>query len=79
MVKVLFDTSILIASVLPEHPYHALALEWVQQVQRHEIEGVLSTHTIAELYSVLKTQPTASPPSKSSCHVPVSNPLPSFS
>lgn len=57
MVKALFDTSILVAAALPEHPNYTQALQWLQRVHNNEVEGFISTHTIAELYSVLTRLP----------------------
>mgnify|MGYP002776986779 CR=1 FL=1 len=57
MVKALFDTSVLIAAALPEHPNYTQALQWLQRVHNNEVEGFISTHTIAELYSVLTRLP----------------------
>lgn len=57
MVKALFDTSVLVAAALPEHPNYTQALQWLQRVHNNEVEGFISTHTIAELYSVLTRLP----------------------
>ncbi|HAZ48422.1 MAG TPA: VapC toxin family PIN domain ribonuclease [Cyanobacteria bacterium UBA11369] len=55
--KVLFDTSILVAALLEDHPNHTKSLFWLQRVLAGEIEGFVSNHTIAELYSVLTRFP----------------------
>ena len=55
--KVLFDTSVLVAAFIVSHPRHSICLPWLQQVQKKEIDGYLSTHTFAELYSVLTRLP----------------------
>ncbi len=55
--KVLFDTSILVAAFEVSHPRHGVCLPWLQRVQKKEIDGYLSTHTLAELYSVLTRLP----------------------
>lgn len=57
MVKALFDTSVLVAAALPEHPNYTQALLWLQRVHNNEVGGFISTHTIAELYSVLTRLP----------------------
>jgi predicted nucleic acid-binding protein len=62
--KVLFDTSVLVAAFEVSHPRHGVCLPWLQRVQKKEINGYLSTHTFAELYSVLTrlpVKPTISP------------------
>lgn len=55
--KVLFDTSVLVAAMLAEHPRHPESLPWLQRVQVKEIAGFVSTHTLAELYAVLTRLP----------------------
>lgn len=49
----LFDTSSLLAGLLQNHPAHARAFPWMEKVQRGEITGYVSLHTLAELYSNL--------------------------
>lgn len=55
--KVLFDTSVLVAAFETSHPRHSVCLPWLQRAQAKEIDGYLSTHTLAELYSVLTRLP----------------------
>ena len=55
--KVLYDTSVLIAALLVNHPNHCLALPKLEMAQRHEVHGYVSTHTLAELYSVMTRLP----------------------
>jgi predicted nucleic acid-binding protein len=55
--KVLFDTSVFVAAFEVSHPRHGVCLPWLQRVQEKEISGYLSTHTFAELYSVLTRLP----------------------
>ena len=57
MVKVLFDTSILIAGFVASHPHHQAALPWLQKAKTKEIEGIIATHTLAETYAVLTRLP----------------------
>jgi predicted nucleic acid-binding protein len=59
--KVLFDTSILVAAFEVSHPRHGVCLPWLQRVQVSEIDGYLSTHSFAELYSVLTRLPVRPP------------------
>lgn len=59
--KVLFDTSVLVAAFEVSHPRHGVCLPWLQRVQEKEIDGYLSTHTFAELYSVLTRLPVRPP------------------
>ncbi len=55
--KVLFDSSVLIAAFLNSHPKHADSLPWLQKVKRKELEGVISVHSLLEVYSVLTSLP----------------------
>lgn len=55
--KVLFDTSVLVAAIVDSHPAHKLALPWLQQVQTGTLEGIISAHTVAELYAILTRLP----------------------
>jgi len=59
--KVLFDTSVLIAALEDSHPRYGVCLPWLQRVQASEIDGYISTHTFAELYSVLTRLPVKVP------------------
>ncbi len=55
--KVLLDTSVLVAGLVAPHPMHARAVPWLQKAKRREITLSVAAHTIAELYSVLSTLP----------------------
>ncbi|NJO96992.1 MAG: type II toxin-antitoxin system VapC family toxin [Pleurocapsa sp. CRU_1_2] len=59
--KVLFDTSVLVAAFEVSHSRHSVCLPWLQRAQEKEIDGYLSTHTLAELYSVLTRLPVRPP------------------
>jgi predicted nucleic acid-binding protein len=56
-VKVLYDTSVLIAAILVEHSNHAAALSKLELATSGEVQGYLSTHSLAELYSVMTRLP----------------------
>jgi len=56
--KVLFDTSVLIAALIDSHPEFPVAFSWLSKVKHGEIKGYLGTHTLAELYAVLSSLPT---------------------
>jgi PIN domain len=63
-VKVLFDTSTLVPAIVVRHPQHAVCWQWLENARTDQIQGVVSTHTLAELYSVLTRlpgRPTISP------------------
>lgn len=63
--KVLLDTSVLVAAMVEAHPRHAEALPWLQRAKKGEVDACVASHTLAELYSVLTTlpvHPRISPP-----------------
>lgn len=55
--KVLADTSVLVAAMVESHPAHGRALPWLQRARQGEIDLVVCTHTLAELYAVLTALP----------------------
>lgn len=55
--KVLFDTSTLVAALVEPHPMHGRALPWLKQAVGGKIEFFAAGHTLAELYAVLSTLP----------------------
>ncbi len=55
--RVLLDTSVLVAAIHEGHSEHDRALPWLQQVQEGPDTGVVASHTLAELYAVLTTLP----------------------
>ncbi len=56
--KVLFDTSVIVAASLSQHPSHAPCFIHLQAAKLAQIKGYLSTHSLAELYSVLTRMPS---------------------
>lgn len=52
---VFFDTSVLIAALLPEHPFHSQARQ--RLLNCGEREGAIGARSLAELYSVLTGLP----------------------
>lgn len=61
MVKILFDTSVLIAAFIANHPQHQSCQLWVQSVKDKTVNGIIGTHTLAETYSVLTRLPINPP------------------
>jgi len=62
--KILFDTSVLVAAMIESHPFHDLSLPYLQKVRNNTHIGVISAHSIAELYAILirlPVQPRISP------------------
>ena len=57
--KILLDTSVLVAALVGPHPQHSRALPWLKKAKEEEFEMVVSSHTIAELYAVLSTLPVS--------------------
>ena len=55
--KVLFDTSVLVAGAIEDHPKNPESVLWLQRAKSEEIEGFVSTHTLAELYAILTRFP----------------------
>lgn len=55
--KVLFDTSVLVAAMVEPHPMHGRALPWLRRAKAGDYDFVVASHTLAELYAVLTTLP----------------------
>jgi predicted nucleic acid-binding protein len=55
--KVLLDTSVLIASVLEKHEAHDRAFAILDRVQSRKEEGFVSAHSLAEMYATLTKLP----------------------
>ena len=55
--RTLFDTSVLVAAFEVSHPRHTVCLPWLQQAQAELIDGLIATHTLAEVYAVLTRLP----------------------
>jgi len=56
-VRILFDTSVIVAAMVETHPFHKQALPWLQKAKEKDFELVIAAHTLAELYAVLSTLP----------------------
>lgn len=55
--KVLLDTSVLVAAVVQKHPFQARALAILERVQNGRDEGLVSAHSLAEMYAILTRLP----------------------
>ena len=55
--KVLLDTSVLVAAMVESHPMHARAHLWLDRGIGGEFEWVVAAHSLAELYHVLTAYP----------------------
>lgn len=61
--RVFLDTSVLVAAVVHNHEGHGRALALLDRVQNKKDEGIISAHTLAEVYAVLTRIP---PPNRHS-------------
>jgi predicted nucleic acid-binding protein len=57
LVKVLFDTSVLVAALIVSHPQHTICFPRLKAAESKQVEGFISTHTLAETYSVITRLP----------------------
>lgn len=57
--KVLFDTSVLVAACVSHHPKHDVALSWLQKAISKKIDFFVSAHSLLECYAVLTQLPVA--------------------
>ncbi len=55
--KVLLDSSVLIAGSLQTHGDHQRSIDWMVKARTGQIEAIVSAHTLAEVYSVLTRMP----------------------
>ncbi len=55
--RVMAETSVLVAAIVEMHPRHERAFPWLRKAREKEIDLFVATHTLAELYAVLTTLP----------------------
>lgn len=55
--RVCFDTSMLVASLIQKHPHHLIAFPHFQSVRAGSTHGFLTTHGLAELFATLTALP----------------------
>lgn len=55
--KVLLDTSVLVAAMVEAHPEHEKSLRALQRIKKGSDSGLVSAHSVAELYAILTTLP----------------------
>lgn len=55
--RILFDTSVLVAAIVEAHPAHERALPWLARGRSGKIELVVAAHSAAETFAVLSTMP----------------------
>lgn len=57
--RVMLDTSVLVAAMVESHPAYDRAFPWLQRGQAGEFDYIVASHTLAELYAVLTTLPVS--------------------
>jgi predicted nucleic acid-binding protein len=55
--RVLADTSVLVAGMVESHPAHERAFPWLVRAYERQVELLVCSHSLAELYAVLTTLP----------------------
>lgn len=55
--KIFLDSNVLIAAIVEKHESHARAFRILDRVQNGRDEGVISAHSLAEVYSVITKAP----------------------
>jgi predicted nucleic acid-binding protein len=64
-VKILPETSVLVAAMVEAHPAHERGKTWFNRVTSGTDQGLVAAHSIADFYSILTTLPVAPPISAS--------------
>ena len=62
--RLLFDTSMLVASLVETHPQHSVALQALKQMDPPDVR-IVAAHSLAEIYATLTRLP---PPLRMSSH-----------
>lgn len=57
--KIMTDTSLLVAAMVESHPAHERSFPWLQRGLAGEFGYLVAAHTLAELYAVLTTLPVS--------------------
>lgn len=55
--RILLDTSVLVAAMVEAHPRHISALPWLQRAKAKADTGLVAAHSVAELYAILTMLP----------------------
>lgn len=53
----MFDTSVLVPALIVNHPQHSVCFARLKAAESKHIEGFISTHSLAETYSVITRLP----------------------
>ena len=57
--KVMLDTSVLVAAMVEAHPMHARAFPWMKRAHERGFELVVAGHSLAETYAVMSALPVS--------------------
>ncbi len=57
--RVLFDTSVLVAALVTAHPAHERSFPWLRRALSKELDYLVAAHSLLELYAVLSRLPLA--------------------
>ena len=60
-VKILLDSSVIVAGLVEAHPMHGQALPWLAKAKAGEFRLLLCTHSLAEVFAVLTSLPIRPP------------------
>lgn len=63
--RILLDTSVLVAAMVEAHPAHEQGWAWLKRVTDGTDKGLVAAHSLAELYAILTTLPVHPPISPS--------------
>jgi predicted nucleic acid-binding protein len=56
-----FDTSVLVSAAIANHPHNARAIQTLEELLSRKHRGVISAHSLTEVYSVLTRTPFKPP------------------
>ncbi len=59
--KAYFDTAVLVAACVADHPHHERAVTALQDLHANKTKGYVSAHGLAEFYAVLTKTPFTPP------------------
>jgi predicted nucleic acid-binding protein len=57
MVRICFDTNVIVAGLLVDHDRHDVCRSWLDRSKTNEFQALISVHSLAEIYSVLTRLP----------------------
>ena len=55
--KIVFDTNVIVSALIVSHPLNSSTVDWFKKVVSGEVKGIISDHSLAELYSTLTSLP----------------------